>query len=251
MNPRHSLAMALLLCGATASLSTSAHAEGPSTSTYPYGKKWVGNRYGPAHPWWSAGLILGAKPSRTTSGSQPRIQLMTGLEGRYHLHPRFAFVFAAQFSGHKVERTDTVEYFNMSDENSDSGAIEEDFLTEYKYSEGAWSLGIDFGIWETKTAHFQVGPRIGIQKWTSTMDIDTGDLEDEVIDLARKQVDASEVSGADPFGGVTARIGVFPTPAVEIGLHGHFEYIYGLQGGDDALATTTMLVGGPYTVIHF
>jgi len=177
---------------------------------------------------------------------------MTGLEGRYHLHPRLAFVFAGHFSGHKVESTETVQYFDMSDADEGyQGVGEEDFTTEYKYSEGAWSLGIDFGIWETKTAHFQVGPRIGIQKWTTTMDIDTGDLEDEVIDLARKQVDASEVSGADPFGGVTTRIGVFPTPAVEIGLHGHFEYIYGLQGGDDALGTATGLEVGPYGVMHF
>jgi hypothetical protein len=115
-------------------------------------------------------------------------------------------------------------------------------------------VGADFGIWETKAAHFQVGPRVGIQKWKTKLDIDFGDDEeptDDWVSSARQGLGANGVSAVDLLGGLTARLGLFPSPELELGLHAHFEYIYEFESGSGSLGSGTGLEVGPYAVMHF
>jgi len=259
MNQRLRLRSALLFSAFATSigLSQSAKAEGPTTASYPYGKQWQGNRYGPIRPWWSAGVVVGVKPSRVSDVNKTRMQFMPGVEGRYHFSPRLALVLSAHFAGHEV--TGSYKWVGVSsDEESDGlevgSSTTKNLDTLFTYREGVWALGADFGIWETKTAHFQVGPRVGIQKWKTKLDLDFGDDDeptDDWVESARKGLGASEVSAVDLSGGLTARLGAFPSPELELGLHAHFEYIYELESGNGSLGSGTGLEVGPYAVMHF
>lgn len=230
------LILSLVLC--TLTLSTEVRAEGPTTLSYPYGKDWQGVRYGPHRPWWSAGLILGNKPSRMSTGPKDRTQLLIGVEGRYHLSPKLALVLAAHFAGHKVEAGDEF--------------ASEQYTSKFTYSESGWQLGADFGLWETRVAHFQIGPRLGLQAMKAEITVDDVDSA-ENLEAIQDHAGSGWVNSADPFAGATARLGIFATPFVEFGVHAQYEMIYGLQNpavGYTKGMDTGLELGG-YSVVHF
>jgi hypothetical protein len=211
--------------------------------SYPYGKDWQGARYGPHRPWWSAGLILGTKPARMKV--DPNIptpaQFLFGVEGRYHLSPRLALVAAAHFTGHEVEASNKL------------GSTK--YTLNFSYRETAWQAGVDFGLWETKTAHLQIGPRLGTQVMKAHVTIDglpagIGETETKAIE---EHAGIGWVEAYDPFVGAAARLGVFVRPFIEVGFHAQYEMIYGLQkpaAGYSAGVGSGIELGG-YSVVHF
>jgi hypothetical protein len=235
------LMLSLVLSSLT--LSPEVRAGGPTTMSYPYGKDWQGTRYGPHRPWWSAGVILGNKPARMTidpSVSTPA-QFLFGAEGRYHLSPRLALVAAAHFAGRKAQA------------KTKFGSTK--YTLNFSYKETAWQAGVDFGLWETKMAHLQIGPRLGVQVMKAELTIDglPAGLGETETKAAEEHAGTGWVNTSDPFVGAAARLGVFVRPFVEVGLHAQYEMIYGLQkpaAGYSPGRDSGIELGG-YSVVHF
>lgn len=235
------LMLSLVLSSLT--LSPEVRAEGPTTMSYPYGKDWQGTRYGPHRPWWSAGVIIANKPARLMIDPEvsSQAQFLFGVEGRYHLSPRLALVAAVHLTGHTVEASDKF------------GGYE--YTADFSYKETAWQAGLDFGLWETKAAHLQIGPRLGLQVMEAELTINglsaaAGEFTQEAIE---KHAGIGWVNTSDPFVGAAARLGVFVRPFVEVGLHAQYEMIYGLQkpAMDYTSGMDTGLELGAFSVVHF
>ena len=163
--------------------------------------------------------------------------------------PRLAVVGGVHLAKHTVSKEDSLKWMN----------IEYSYTSDFKYQEVSWQLGLDFGLWETRGAHLQAGPRIGVQgmKMELEAELESNDgseeSQNEVQDLLEDNLNTGKTSAHDPFVGGTARLGVFVTPWIEVGLHAQYEVIFGIGDSDVGYSPGTgngMEFGGS-SVMHF
>jgi hypothetical protein len=181
------------------------------------------------------------------------VQFLFGLEVRAHLSARLAFLLGAHLANASSQVPSRMQ----------DGGFSYEFEAEYKTREGLWQVGIDLGLIEHRMYHLQIGPRLGWMFYNmeispSSFDAPTGS---DAVDFSEAQVKAlfadnfgdTEVKGVDPAGGVALRIGAFPLPFVEVGLHAEIDAVIatGVEGPMYTGGVGVEQEYGFYTVVHF
>ena len=217
-----------------------AHAQ--ATANFPFGKRWKGKSYGKTDGWFSSGILIAHRPTPETELIGRRNQIIYGLEARYHLNSRLAFMAGVHFGGHTEEIQGTSGVGDYTTDETSPGVsstyTSSDNRVEQVYRETSWQLGVDFGLIESKYFHIQAGPRLAAT-------LASVELEGSVNYSEATSTLPDDISSTALTPGLAIRAGLFATPYVEVGLHVQADYSMGTKN-----AGFGREVGG-YSVVHF